>query len=80
MGVWVMSKCPFWSNKRKRVSCNDECPMSPTNNNNETCPFVEHLTGERVTFKGIVDENFAYSQEESNLEYIIPSYIEYKDQ
>ena len=57
-----MSKCPFWSNKRERVSCNDECPMSPTNNNNETCPFVEHLTGERVTFKGIVDENFAYSQ------------------
>ena len=53
--------------------------MSPTNNNNETCPFVEHLTGERVTFKGI-DENFVYSQEESNLEYIIPSYIEYKDQ
>ena len=75
-----MSKCPFWSNKRERVSCNDECPMSPTNNNNETWPFVEHLTGERVTFKGIVDENFAYSQEESNLEYIIPSYIEYKDQ
>lgn len=75
-----MSKCPFWSNKREKVKCNSKCPMNPVNNNNEVCPFIEYLIGERVGFKDIVDENFAYSKEESNLEYIIPSYIEYKDE
>ena len=36
-----MSKCPFWSSRREKVSCSNECPMSPALNNNEICPFIE---------------------------------------
>ena len=79
VGVWVMSKCPFWSSKKERVSCSNECPMSPGKNNDEICPFVEHLVGEMVIFKEIIDDDFMYSQD-SNLEYIIPSYVGYKDE
>lgn len=74
-----MSKCPFWSNKKERVSCSNECPMSPNQNNNETCLFIEHLAGEKIIFKDIFDGDFAYSQD-INLEYIIPSYAAYKDE
>lgn len=74
-----MSKCPFWSNRREKVSCSNECPMSPALNNNEICPFIEHLAEEKVVFKDILDEDFAYSQN-TKLEYMIPSYIGYKDE
>lgn len=74
-----MSKCPFWSSKKEKVSCINECPMSPALNNNETCPFIEHLATEKVIFKDILDEDFAYSKD-TKLEYMIPSYIGYKDE
>ena len=32
VGVWVMSKCPFWSSKKEKISCSNECPMSPAKN------------------------------------------------
>ena len=79
VGVWVMSKCPFWSNKKEKISCSNECPMSPAQNNNEVCPFIEHLVGEKIIFKDILDDDFTYSQD-TNLDYIIPSYVGYKDE
>ncbi len=72
-----MSKCPFWSSKKEKVNCNNECPMSPAKNYNEICPFVEHLVGDKVIFKEIIDDDFMYSQDTS-LEYIIPTYAGYK--
>ena len=39
------------------------------------CP----VCGEKVIFKEIIDDDFMYSQD-SNLEYIIPSYVGYKDE
>lgn len=73
-----MSKCPFWSSRKEKVNCNGECPMSPSQNNNETCPFIEHLSAEKIVFKDVLDEDFEYSRE-TKVEYILPSYIEYKD-
>ena len=72
-----MSKCPFWSSKKEKISCSNECPMSPAKNHNEICPFVEHL--DKVIFKEFIDDYFMYSQDTS-LEYIIPSYVGYKDE
>lgn len=74
-----MSKCPFWSSKKEKISCSNECPMSPTKNQNEICPFVEHLVEDKVVFKGVIDDDFIYSQD-TNLEYIIPTYAAYKDE
>ena len=53
--------------------------MSPAKNHNEICPFVEHLVGEKVVFKEIIDDDFMYSQD-TNLDYIIPAYVGYKDE
>ena len=53
--------------------------MSPAQNNNEVCPFIEHLVGEKIIFKDILDDDFTYSQD-TNLDYIIPSYVGYKDE
>lgn len=74
-----MSKCPFWSSKKEKVNCSNDCPMSPEKNYNEVCPFVEHLVGEKIIFKEIINDDFMYSQD-TNLDYIIPSYVGYKDE
>ena len=73
-----MSKCPFWSSKKEKINCNNECPMSPIKNQNEVCPFVEHLVGEKVIFKDIIEEDFIYSQD-TNFDYMIPTYAGYKN-
>ena len=72
-----MSKCPFWSSRKENISCNKECPMNPIKNNNETCPFIEHLLTEKIVFKDVIDEEFAYSKDE-NLDYMISSYGKYR--
>lgn len=71
-----MSKCPFWSNKREKVGCYNECPMNPVNNNEDTCPFTEHLSLNKAMFKDIIDDDFAYSQD-NKLDYLVNSYCEY---
>lgn len=57
-----MSRCPFWSNSREKVSCNNQCPMHPTAVEDELCPFVEHL-GSKLILKDIVNDDFAYFKE-----------------
>lgn len=57
-----MSKCPFWSTEKKKIECHDECPML-TINQDESCPFNECVPAENIDIKGIVDEDFAYSQD-----------------
>ena len=57
-----MSKCPFWSTKKEKVSCYNECPMYPISKDDEVCPFMEHLTGNKISYNDIEDD-FAYSQE-----------------
>ena len=74
-----MSKCPFWSSKKEKISCSNECPMSPAKNHNEICPYVEHLVGEIVVFKEIIYDHIMYSQD-TNLDYIITAYVGYKDE
>lgn len=71
-----MSKCPFWSNKRERVNCYSECPMSPSNNNDELCPFTEHLVAEKINYKELSQDDYDYSNDDYDL--IISSYINMK--
>lgn len=58
-----MSKCPFWSTANEKVHCYSECPMNPVISLEEVCPFQECATVNKINFKDIVDENFAYSQD-----------------
>lgn len=58
-----MSKCPFWSTASEKISCYSECPMSPSITLEEVCPFKEYASVNKINFKDIVDDNFAYSQE-----------------
>jgi hypothetical protein len=44
LGAKVLSKCPFWSTKKERVSCNDACPLYDVQEEINTCPFSELLT------------------------------------
>lgn len=63
-----MSKCPFWSRKKEVVSCYDGCPMKATSSEDEECPFKELSDEVKTVYKNIVNEDFAYS-EENNREY-----------
>ncbi|MBB6622781.1 hypothetical protein [Clostridium gasigenes] len=58
-----MSKCPFWSTKKERVNCYDECPMNGMVSQKEACPFKKVLDETKIAYKDIENENFAYSQE-----------------
>lgn len=59
-----MSKCPFWSTGKKKVECYKDCPMH-TNSKEEECPFQEYLTSNKLNLKNIVDDDFAYSQDDN---------------
>ncbi len=71
-----MAKCPFWSNKKIRVGCDSDCPLSPKNNNKEECLFIEHLSEESNIYKEIIEEDFSYSKVD-DVEFNIGSYKEY---
>lgn len=58
-----MSKCPFWSKKNEKVVCYSDCPMHPTMNNEEICPFVELSTAIKITYNEIVEEDYGYEKE-----------------
>ena len=60
-----MSKCPFWSTAKEKVNCYKGCPMQPNEESNELCVFKEHLMENKVIFKDIVEDDFAYSYKES---------------
>ncbi|ATD55655.1 hypothetical protein [Clostridium chauvoei] len=57
-----MSKCPFWSTSREKVSCYSDCPMNESIQEDEICPFKEHLTT-KLIYKDSISEDFAYSQD-----------------
>lgn len=63
LGGIIMSKCPFWSTTREKVSCYNECPMNKSIQEDEICPFKEHLTT-KLIYKDIINEDYAYSQDE----------------
>ena len=71
-----MKKCPFWSNGRDKVNCDSGCPMSPKNNNDEECVFLEHLAVDTIVFKEIVEKDFSYNEEEK-IDFNIGNYSEY---
>ncbi len=56
-----MSKCPFWSSKKEKVNCYNECPMYPVSKDDEVCPFIEHLNTNKVSINDFND--FEYSQD-----------------
>ena len=56
-----MSKCPFWSSKREKVNCYNECPMYPVSKDDKVCPFIEHLNPNKISINDYDD--FEYSQE-----------------
>lgn len=70
-----MSKCPFWSNKKVVVACNNECPMNPADDGEE-CIFKTCLSG--IVYKEInniigYDDDYQQDYEEDyfikNLKY-----------
>ena len=63
LGVWLMSKCPFWSSKKEKVNCYNECPMYPVSKDDEVCPFIEHLNHNKVS---INDKLIVFYSEESS--------------
>lgn len=58
-----MSKCPFWSTASVKVNCYLECPINPVVTLEEACPFQECDSVNKINFKDIIDDKFAYSQE-----------------
>lgn len=58
-----MSKCPFWSKKNDKVSCNCECPMHPAMNNEEICPFIEVSLTTKIISNEYIEDDFAYTQD-----------------
>ena len=64
-----MSKCPFWSTAKMKVECYKECPMYATSSDDEKCPFKEHLDGQPINLKGIIEEDFAYSKENDEYDF-----------
>lgn len=71
-----MSRCPFWSNNKEKVSCNNECPMHSISDEDDLCPFVEHLSN-KIIFKDIQNDEFAYLKENIYDFDIIKSYSKY---
>lgn len=57
-----MSKCPFWSTKKEKVNCYSGCPIN-TSGSEYDCPFKEVLDEPKIDYKGLSNENFAYSQQ-----------------
>ncbi|MGL5151498.1 MAG: hypothetical protein ACRC7N_13105 [Clostridium sp.] len=55
-----MSKCPFWSTKKEKVSCNDVCPMNGIGTKKDSCVFRECESDNKVVFKDIVEYDYAY--------------------
>lgn len=55
-----MSKCPFWSTNKIKVSCFSECPMHPSAKNFDECPFIEYLSTDSIKIK----ENIDYPDED----------------
>lgn len=63
---WVrdMSKCPFWSTKKDKVSCYKGCPMQPAESIEDLCLFKEHLASNKIAFKEIIEDDFAYNNKD----------------
>ena len=59
-----MSKCPFWSTGKVRVSCYNGCPMYPDPTGYEICPFKEYLDSESINIKDNIDKKFNYSNDD----------------
>ena len=64
-----MSKCPFWSTVKDRVECNTECPMN-TLSLEDNCPFKEYVSDSKLKFKDIVKEEYDYSEETFNGDFL----------
>lgn len=60
-----MSKCPFWSTPKEKVSCYKGCPMKASENSEELCVFKEHLVENKIVFKDIIEDDFAYNYKSS---------------
>lgn len=59
-----MSRCPFWSTNKEKVSCYNACPMYSNNSETNICPFKEFLSSNnKVEFVGNMDEDLFYSQD-----------------
>ena len=70
-----MSKCPFWSNKRSKVSCESNCPMYPKDREEE-CLFMEHLSEDTALYKDIIEDDYSYSKSDK-IDFKIGSYDDY---
>ncbi len=59
-----MSKCPFWSSKRKKVECDEGCPMLNTQScdDDDRCVFCECSTDDsmNIDLQALMKEEYSF--------------------
>lgn len=57
-----MGKCPFWSNKKQKVQCYEECPMliNASGEKSDECIFYECSSSTDMSFKDIIKEDYDF--------------------
>lgn len=68
-----MSKCPFWSTNKHKVSCSAECPMFSNDESGEQCIFIENCTDTKLEMKEI--NNYDYDESYTKDDTLVLSYI-----
>ncbi|SHJ85629.1 hypothetical protein SAMN05444401_4071 [Clostridium amylolyticum] len=51
-----MSQCPFWSNKKEKVNCFEDCVFY-SREDGDSCPFKIYLESSKMNIKDIIDFN-----------------------
>lgn len=62
-----MSGCPFWSTRKEKFECYDECPMVTKEllkgqDSSEQCIFNVCMETINIKFKDIINEDYIFSK------------------
>ncbi|MDR3596394.1 hypothetical protein [Clostridium sp.] len=59
-----MSRCPFWSTKREKIECYNECPILGTGSlqgeGNEKCVFHECSEESDISFRDSIKDEYSF--------------------
>ena len=59
-----MSRCPFWSTKREKIECYNECPILETESfqgeDNEKCIFCECGEESHISFRDNMKDEYSF--------------------
>lgn len=51
-----MSQCPFWSTRKEKVNCFEDCVFY-SREDGDSCPFKIYLENSKINLKDIMDFN-----------------------